>query len=96
MRDRDILARLAGLTVASGESIGREFAEWLAASSEEEIVDFANDVANFAAVLGYPLEKISKPEGPLEKLQDEAVAYYTVAMWRAYQADKMKGRSNAA
>ncbi len=90
MEKRDILTRLAGLEIKAGEQKYREFQMWLAEASEPERLEWADDVAHFATAMGFPLERIGKAESSVEEKQEEALAYYAMALWRAYELETLR------
>jgi hypothetical protein len=83
MKHKDFLARLASLEIKPAEQVSREFEAWRADLSEEDVEDYALNLAHFALAIGLPLERLSQPEA-IEDKYLEALSLYAQALWKAY------------
>ena len=62
---------------------------WTSKLSENElrnfIINFSDDLSLFAETIALPLERIGAQGNSMEKSQNEALAYYAVAIWKVYE-----------
>jgi hypothetical protein len=94
MKSADVLSLLANIEIMPIERLPEEFLSWAEKLSEKElrsfVRNFSDDITLFAESIALPLERVGDSEDPLAKRQNEALAYYAIAMWKVYQIDFSK------
>ena len=94
MNSADVLSLLANIEIMPIEQLPEEFMSWAEELSDKElrkfVRNFSDDITLFAESIALPLERVGESGDPLAKRQNEALAYYAIAMWKVYQIDFAK------
>jgi len=77
---------IASLAATVGEKVSQEFMLWLTQLSRTDQFDYLFVVAHFAKLIS----PAQDDNGLFLKAQEEAVAYYALALWRAYQLNHLQ------
>jgi len=86
----DTVTLLATLDVPLGKKTIKQFRDWLSALSDEDRLDYLYDVSQFAGQLGLALDKLDQGSDALSKKKREALYFYALAVWRAFELKAKK------
>ncbi len=99
MNHEDMVGLLSRIEILPMENLPAEFMAWTSKLSEKElrnfIINFSDDLSLFAETIALPLERIGAQGNSMEKSQNEALAYYAVAIWKVYELGFYKQLSGA-